>query len=159
MICMKTLVAYYSRSGNTRFVAQKIAEGLNADLCEIVDKKNRNGKWGFLTGGYSAFREKQTEIEVKKSVDAYDLVIVGSPVWAGKITPAIRTFLVRENLSDKQRIIVRLIQKNPSITKKQMQEQGHLSKKSVEYNVKKLKEIGLIRHVGPAKGGHWEIRE
>ena len=64
---MKTLVAYYSRSGNTRFVAQKIAEGLDADLCEIVDKKNRNGKWVFLTGGYSAFREKLTEIEVTKS--------------------------------------------------------------------------------------------
>jgi flavodoxin len=99
---MKTLVAYYSRSGNTRFVAQKIAEGLDADLCEIVDKKNRNGKWGFLTGGYSAFREKLTEIEVTKSVEAYDLIIVGSPVWAGKITPAIRTFLVRENVSEKK---------------------------------------------------------
>jgi len=36
---MRKLVAYYSRTGNTRFVAEKIAEQLNADLCEVIDKK------------------------------------------------------------------------------------------------------------------------
>ena len=76
---MRILVAYYSRTGNTKFVAEKIAEKLNA-----------------------AIREKLTEIEQTKTIDGYDLVIVGSPVWAGKITPASRTFLVKNDLSGKQ---------------------------------------------------------
>jgi flavodoxin len=99
---MRTLVAYYSRSGNTKFVAEKIAECLNAETCEVVDKKNRKGKWVYLTGGYAALREKLTEIEVAKNIDDYDFIIAGSPVWGGKITPAIRTFLVKNDFSGKQ---------------------------------------------------------
>lgn len=99
---MKKLVVYYSRTGNTKFVAEKIANQLNADTCEIIDKKNRKGRLVFLTGGFAALREKLTKIEVKKSIDDYDLIIVGSPVWAGKITPATRTFLVNNDFSDKQ---------------------------------------------------------
>ena len=36
---MKILVIYYSKTGNTKYVAQKIAEQLNAELSEITDKK------------------------------------------------------------------------------------------------------------------------
>ena len=96
------MVAYYSRSGNTKFVAEKIADKLNAETCEVIDKKNRKGKLIFLTGGYAALREKLTEIEVTKTIDDYDFIIVGSPVWAGKIAPAIRTFLAKNDFSDKQ---------------------------------------------------------
>jgi flavodoxin len=99
---MRTVVAYYSRTGNTRFVAEEIAEQLNADLCEVVDKKSRKGKLIFLTGGFAALRKKLTEIEVTKPVDDYELVVVGSPVWAGRITPAIRTFLSQNDFSDKK---------------------------------------------------------
>ena len=98
---MRKLVAYYSRTGNTKFVAEKIAEQLDADLC-VVDKKNRKGKLIFLTGGFAAMRKKLTEIELTNSVEDYDLVVVGSPVWAGKISPAIRTFLVTNDFSNKQ---------------------------------------------------------
>src|SRR3972149_5035577 len=99
---MKSLIAYYSRSGNTKFVAEKIAEQLNADLCEGIDKKNRGGKLAYLTSGRDAMREKLTEIEISKPVEDYDFVVVGSPVWAGKIAPAIRTFLVKNDFSNKQ---------------------------------------------------------
>ena len=50
-----------------------------------------------------------------------------------------------ENLSDKQKIIIDLIKQNHSISKKQIEIQGNLSKKSVEYNIKKLKKRGLLR--------------
>ena len=98
---MKTLVAYYSKTGNTKFVAEKIAKQLNADLSEIIDKKKREGKLGFLKSGYAGLRQKLTEIEVSKPIDDYDVIVVGSPVWAGKITPAIRKFLVSNNFSNK----------------------------------------------------------
>ena len=90
---MKTLVAYYSRTGHTKFISEKIAQLLGADSCEIIDKKNREGKLGFLGGGNDALREKMTDIEVSKQVEGYDLIVIGTPVWAGKITPAIRKFM------------------------------------------------------------------
>lgn len=93
---------YYSRTGNTKFVAEKITDQLDADLCEVTDKKNRKGKLIFLTGGYAAIRQKLTEIQVDKPIEDYGLIIIGSPVWAGKIPPATRTFLVKNNFSNKQ---------------------------------------------------------
>jgi flavodoxin len=99
---LKFLVVYYSLTGSTEFAAKKIAQQLDADLCEVLDKKHKQGKLIYLKGGSSAMREKLTKIEVSKSIEDYDFIVVGSPVWAGKITPAIRTFLSQNDLSEKK---------------------------------------------------------
>jgi flavodoxin len=99
---MKTIVVYYSLTGATEFAAKKIQGQLNADLCEVLDKKHKQGKLIYLKGGAASIREKLTEIEVTKSIEDYDVVVVGSPIWAGKITPAIRTFLSQNDLSNKK---------------------------------------------------------
>ncbi len=39
----KILVAYYSKTGNTKRAAEDIAKSLGADLEEIKDKRNRKG--------------------------------------------------------------------------------------------------------------------
>ncbi|MDH7556696.1 MAG: flavodoxin family protein [Candidatus Methanosuratincola sp.] len=93
---MRLLVVYYSRTGNTRKVAEKIASLLGCDFDEIVDLKNRKGPFGFLGAGYSAFARKLTEIRAPdKDPSAYDLLVVGTPIWAGNITPAVRTYLTK----------------------------------------------------------------
>ena len=99
---MKTVVVYFSLTGHTKFAAEQIAQQLDSDLCEVIDKNHKKGKMLYIKGGAAAMREKLTDITVEKPLDDYDLVIVGSPVWAGKIAPAIRTFLVENNFSDKQ---------------------------------------------------------
>ncbi|RLF84946.1 flavodoxin [Thermococci archaeon] len=91
---MKTLVVFYSRSGTTKRVAQEVAKALNADIDELIDKKSRKGVLGFLRAGYDATRGKTTEIEFEKDPYDYDLVIVGTPIWNGRVTPAIRTYLL-----------------------------------------------------------------
>ena len=91
---MKTLVLFYSRSGTTKRVAQEVAKALNADIDELIDKKSRKGILGFLRAGYDATRGKTTEIEFEKDPYDYDLVIVGTPIWNGRVTPAIRTYLL-----------------------------------------------------------------
>jgi len=91
---MKILVAYYTRDGHTRQVAQRIAESFGADLDEVVDTKKRNSILGFLIAGYDATRGKTTEILFEKDPADYDLVIVGTPIWNGRVTPAIRTYLL-----------------------------------------------------------------
>jgi flavodoxin len=97
---MKSLVVYYSRSGNARFVAQTIAAELGSDVEEVVDLKKRGGAWGFLLGGFDATRGKETKIgETKKILADYELVVVGTPVWSSRPTPAIRTYLREKDFS------------------------------------------------------------
>lgn len=93
---MKALVVFYSRDGHTRAVAREIAQALGADNEEIVDKKNRKGIIGWLLGGRDATRKLDTEIGPLKCDPAqYDLVVVGTPVWAWNMAPAVRAYLVR----------------------------------------------------------------
>jgi flavodoxin len=100
---MKSLVVFYSRTGNAKFVAETVAAELGSDLEEIIDMKNREGKLGYLSGGSDAARGKETKIaETKRSPADYDLIVVGTPVWASRITPAIRTYLGKNDLSGKK---------------------------------------------------------
>ena len=118
---MKSLVVYYTRTGNARFAAETIAAEIGADVEEIVDMKNRSGKLAYLTGGSdarrgrrssrgrresrggSAWRRKETEISsTKKSPADYDLLIVGTPVWASRPAPAVTTYLKKNNLAGKK---------------------------------------------------------
>ncbi len=100
---MKTLVVYYTRTGNAKFAAETIAAELGADVEEVIDMKNRQGRLAFLSNGRDAMGGKETEISPtnKKPAD-YDLIIIGQPVWAGNPTPAIRTYLNKNDLSGKK---------------------------------------------------------
>ena len=100
---MKSLVVYYSRSGNTRFVAEKISQKIGGDIEEIIDKKRRKGPLGFVIGGFDATIGTKTDIaEMKKSPRDYDLIVVGTPMWNKRITPAVRTYLEDNKFSEKR---------------------------------------------------------
>lgn len=91
---MKTLVVYYSRSGVTRSAAEAIAKVLGADLEEIVDLTDRRGALGYLRAGRDAALKRPTVIHppIRQPKD-YDLVIIGTPVWAFTMAPAVRTWI------------------------------------------------------------------
>jgi len=100
---MRTLVVYYTRTGNTKFAAETIAAEIGADIEEVVDLKNRQGKLAFISSGRDAMQGKETEIaQTKRTPTDYDLIIIGQPVWAGSPTPAIRTYLNKNDLSGKK---------------------------------------------------------
>jgi flavodoxin len=100
---VKSLVVYYTRSGNTKFVAETIAAELGSDLEEIVDLKKRAGKLGWILAGKDSTQEKETKIApIKLSPTDYDLIVIGTPIWAWKPTPAIRTYIAKNNLSGKK---------------------------------------------------------
>jgi flavodoxin len=100
---MKSLIVYYSRSGNAKYVAETIAAEIGADVEEIVDQKKRSGIAGWLSGGKDAKQGKETEIApTTKSPAEYDLIVVGTPIWASSITPAIRTYIKKNDFSGKK---------------------------------------------------------
>jgi len=94
---MNSLVVYYSKTGNTRKVATAISRVLGSDIEEIVDLKNRKGIIGWLSGGRDSTIKNLTEIKrPKKDPTKYKLVIIGTPVWAWTVTPAVRTYMVKK---------------------------------------------------------------
>jgi flavodoxin len=91
-----TLVVYYSRTGVTGSVAHVLAGELGADLEEIRDRKDRRGLLGYLAAGKDAVLKRLTDIDPpQKDPTAYDRVVVGTPVWAFTMAPAIRTYLTQ----------------------------------------------------------------
>ncbi len=100
---MEKLVIYYSRSGRTKKVALKLAESLNAGVIQIIDKKERKGFLCFISSCLDAIKHKKTRIEYNKgSIQISDLICIGTPVWAGTIPPAVRTFLSENSFKNKK---------------------------------------------------------
>jgi flavodoxin len=97
---MKTLIVFFSLTGNTRKIAQAISDELNGTLEEIQDTRNRNGIAGYLLSIMEALFKKRSKIqEVKHDPSAYDLVIIGTPVWAFNISSPVRTYLEQKKKS------------------------------------------------------------
>lgn len=99
----KVLVVYYSRTGNTQMVAEKIAEKFNADSERLIDKVKRTGPVGFTRAGKDALAGNLTEIEpLKADPQKYDIILIGTPSWFSNITPAVRTFVTQYDISSKK---------------------------------------------------------
>lgn len=91
---MKTLIVYYSRTGVTKGIAEEISKSMDCDIEEIVDKENRSGIIGYIKSGFEAARNKMTEIETPKyDLANYELLIIGTPVWAGKMAVPVRVYI------------------------------------------------------------------
>ena len=99
---MRALIVYYSMSGNTESVARKISERTGAEIIRLEPVKAYpdSGFRKFFWGGKSAVMAEKPELK-PYSYEAvrYDIIIFGFPVWAGNITPPIRTF-IHENKPD-----------------------------------------------------------
>ncbi len=102
---MKTLVVYYSLEGNTAYAADRIAELGGFDTLRLVPVKKYPDKGfkKFFWGGKSAVMAETPELEPYTFDTAgYDRIVFGFPVWAGNVTPPIRTFIKDNDLSGKK---------------------------------------------------------
>jgi flavodoxin len=96
---MKTLIVYYSLSGNTELIATEIAPILHATVLRLKPVKDHQaGKFmTFFWGGMEAKMAKTPALEPYEiKLADYDLIVLGSPVWAWTIAPPLRSFVERE---------------------------------------------------------------
>jgi flavodoxin len=90
----KKLVCYYSHTGHTQKIAELIAESVGADVERIIDEKSREGALGYLTAGRDAMLKRQSRIQpAMKDPSQYDLIILGTPIWAWNLSPPMRTYI------------------------------------------------------------------
>jgi predicted HTH transcriptional regulator len=62
-----------------------------------------------------------------------------------------------DKLGDNQKRIIDIIAKQPQVSQSEISKQLNISQTAVENNIKKLKQFGILKRIGPAKSGHWEI--
>lgn len=101
---MKVAIIYYSLTGNVEYVVNRLAPELRADVFRIVPKKAypTHGPLKFIKGGFNALFSILPRIErIDYDRDAYDVTVLATPVWAGRPSAPILSFVAEENLSDK----------------------------------------------------------
>lgn len=87
---MKTCIIYHSYSGVTRGIANKIHATCGGDLIEVTPKDNYSTLSAYSLGCIRARKEACDPIRPEIiDVSSYDLIVIGTPVWAWKATPAI----------------------------------------------------------------------
>ena len=92
------LCLYYSRTGNTKKAMEEVAEALDCECLEIRDKVDRSGTMGYLRCCFDAMHKRTSAVsrpKCQKPLSDYKLVILGTPVWAGRCSSVIRGFLKR----------------------------------------------------------------
>ncbi len=95
---MKILLIYYSRTNVTKKIAKMIQNEINCDIEEITDNNKYSGKLGFLKGGMNASMGRTSKINhISKNPSDYDLIIVGTPVWASNMSTPVYTYLMKYN--------------------------------------------------------------
>jgi flavodoxin len=104
---MKTRIIYYSYSGITRGIAEKIQKSCGGDLVEVKSKENYSAITAYTLGCYRAMKEECDPIEPETiDVSASDLIVIGTPVWAFKATPAINAAIAALKGCDGKKAVI-----------------------------------------------------
>ena len=101
----KTLVVFFSRSGNTELMARKIAQIKNAVVVPIQSERDKIGFFGWIQSLQDA---RKTEAEITPSkidLSSYDTIYIGSPVWLYSPAPPVFEFAKRNDFTGKKVIL------------------------------------------------------
>jgi len=96
------VIVYYSRTGKTRMVAEKLGATLGADVEEIREAKSRGGVAGFWGGVKDALFKRKAELASEHTAEGRKAVVLGMPVWAASPPPAIRQYVQAVDLKGKK---------------------------------------------------------
>ena len=102
---MNKLVIFYSYRGYTKLIAKAIAQAIGADTLELRTKqimkmqdflKNVGGKWKVIKG------LKPDLQSLVRNPQNYDVIFIGTPVWAGSYASPFNTFFSTVKLDGKK---------------------------------------------------------
>ncbi|MBF0474721.1 MAG: NAD(P)H-dependent oxidoreductase [Deltaproteobacteria bacterium] len=100
----KMLITYYSRTGNTREVANQIHQRVGGEIIELQTVNPYPEDYEELKK--QAMQELKSgfkpELKIKvKEIGSYDVIFVGTPIWWGTMAAPVKSFLSRYDLSGK----------------------------------------------------------
>jgi len=99
---MRSLIIYYTRSGNTGLVAHTIKKELGAHVREITDFTNNRTVLDYM---FPNLIDSASISPRKVDIDYYETIFIGTPVWFGSLTPAIKKFIDNMDFKNKNVIL------------------------------------------------------
>ncbi len=88
------IICYYSLTGNTSFLSEKLSELLPFPLFRIIDLKQRHGFLGIIKNEWDAIFRKTTAIQFDEiNFNLISEIFIITPVWSNRLSPAIRSFM------------------------------------------------------------------
>lgn len=95
---INTLVVFYSRTGRTRALAHAIAESLHADLEELAIVGESPGRRSYLHCVLDGLLGGHVDLALPRhNPNAYDVVVIATPVWSGSVSSPVRTYLAAQD--------------------------------------------------------------
>ena len=83
---MKTLVVYYTLTGNTEQIAEEVASSLDADVELLEDPRIKKGLPGYLRLAHDTIRKiEATLAPTTYDPGSYDMVVLAGPIWSSKM--------------------------------------------------------------------------
>ncbi len=90
----RVLVVYYSRTGRTENVAEHLADRSGAHIEAIRESRGRLGLLGYFRSAREALKRKYAPITpMLHDLGDYEIVLLGTPVWAGHVSSPMRACL------------------------------------------------------------------
>lgn len=104
---MKAIVVYYSLTGKTELVATAAARVLGIESRKIEEVNQRKpGPVVYTFGSLAALTNSTSRIKpLELDTNNYNLVLVGTPVWAGRPVPAVNAFIKQTDFKGKDVIV------------------------------------------------------
>lgn len=101
---MKRIFIYYSLSGNGDLIANYLkSKKIDIRKIKTSEELPKNFVLRILTGGFLAgINHKDKLIDFNNNIEKYDEIIIGSPIWNGRLSCPINTVLDKINLSNKK---------------------------------------------------------
>lgn len=91
---MAALVLFYSFSGHTKQLAERIAAERGADIEQVYEVKKRGVFSAYFSGAPKAMRQETVEIKpLTADLNAYDTLVIAAPIWAGYPAPAFNSIV------------------------------------------------------------------
>lgn len=101
---MKTLIVYYSHSGNTAQIARRAGEALGCDVAEVKTAVPYQGDYNAVVDQGKREVEAGFCPEIQPlgvDLSAYERIVLGTPVWWYTMAPALRTVLTQNDMAGK----------------------------------------------------------
>jgi len=105
MTALRSLVVYYSYENNTKLIAETIANSIGAQIAQIKPQSEMSstGFFKIMRGVFQVMRKHRPEIcPLSVNPQDFDTIFIGSPVWAGSLTPPVHSFLESNRFTNKK---------------------------------------------------------
>ena len=132
---------------------EMVSERRNELLAELLYRIHFIEKWG---RGISLILSKEPQTEFKE-VGNHFIVVFKRKMSEGKTATERVTEKVTDRVTENQRKILEGMSRNQYITAPELAKSVGISERKIKENIRKLKERGIVRRIGPAKGGYWEL--